>query len=256
LRYALELEHEPRRRFLLERLHLLEALAVGHGEHVLAPAQELDGLHDAAREALLLERGVDEVARDRDRDPAFFLEHAEGDLLAGLEHDPRDVAGHEGADRDPRHADVADDQHARGRAPLRLRAEQRLEEARDGVDGYQPLPLVEDHGRGQETQVAADRGEALAVVEADLPLLVREGHGSPGGVAHHVHAQARDHLVDRQELDVAPSEDGKELAPLALGEQDERDGIGGDQERGGEDENGDRQRSGADNIASHGRGGP
>ncbi len=117
-RRGVELQDEPRRALLLVRLHLLEAASEGDAQDVVAPALVLDPVHDPSGEALLLERHLDEVPRDRDEHLPFLLHHAEGDLLAGVEDDADQVPGDEGVHAHPRHGHAADQQRARGGAPF------------------------------------------------------------------------------------------------------------------------------------------
>jgi hypothetical protein len=92
------------------------------------------------------------------------------------------------------------------------------------------VAVLERDGRGEEPQVAVHGGEALLRVEPDLVLLVRERRRPSGRVAHDADAEAGDHEIDRNELELAAG-DGKDFAPLGLGEHREgsrkSDGKGG-----------------------------
>ncbi len=101
--------------------------------------------------------------------------------------------------------------------------EEGAEEPRQRIDRDQPATLLEEHRGREQTQVAVDRRQALAVVEAHFVPLVGEGNGPGRGVARDRDAEARDHLIQGQELHVSPHH-RKELPALPLGE--EHDGRG------------------------------
>jgi hypothetical protein len=143
-RRTLKLDHQARRALLLESLHLLETLAEGHREEIVLAPQELDRVHDSPRQPVLLQGHVHHVAGHRHRDPTLFLLHPEGELVTCVEDHPGDVPRREGADRDPGHRGVADEEHAGGRPPLHLHPEEGSEQARERVQGHEPSSLVEE----------------------------------------------------------------------------------------------------------------
>ena len=238
---GLEVEDEARRLLLLESLDLLETLAEGDDEHVLATAHELDLLHDAARHPLLLEDGIHHVTGHRHRDPSLLLVDAEGHLFAGVEDHTRSVAGEEGAHRHPRDARVAEEHHARRGPPLDLDPEEGLEEPRQRVDGDEPLSMVVDDGRREQAQVAPHRGEAFPLVDGDFSFLEAEGGRGAAGVARQAHPEARHDLVDGHELHLTASLHGRDLAALTFSEDHDRGGCRRDErsrprEQGGSDQ--------------------
>ena len=91
-RRGLELEHQPRRLLLLVRLQLLEAPAQRDREHVVASAQELHRVHDAAASAAPAAAHVHEVARDRRPSPALSCCTRNGTFSLASKHHAHRVA--------------------------------------------------------------------------------------------------------------------------------------------------------------------
>jgi hypothetical protein len=142
-----ELEDEARRAVLLERLHLLEAAAQGHGQDVVLAADVLHPLHDAAGQTLLLEADVHQVLDHRDRDAPLLLHDAERELLGRVHDHAHEVSRHERAHVDVGDVHFAHEEHARGRPPLGPHTQQRPQQARYPVDRHEPLVALEERGR-------------------------------------------------------------------------------------------------------------
>ena len=172
---------------------------------------------------------LDEVARDGHRDALLLLVHAEGHRLAGLQHHAHGVARDERGHVDARGA-------ARRRPPARATppatppacASSGCSRRGSESTGDQPAALLDQHRRREQAQVAAHRGQALAVVEHDLAALRRSASRDE---AARVGARASrpwpaTHLVERDQLRAA-AHDGHDLAPVALGQHDDRDRAGG-----------------------------
>ena len=149
---------------------LLEAAPERDREQVVPPPDELHAVHDAAGQPLLLVGHVEQVARHRHRHagpPPALTRNGTFSLASRTTRtdspDTNVVTFTRGAGTLPTSSTREAARHS-----ARL-FEQRPEQARQRVHGHEPAAPLVQRGAGHQAQVAADRGQALLVVQRDLP---------------------------------------------------------------------------------------
>jgi len=186
------------------------------------PVGEADGLHDTLRRlrGQRRVRRIERVGVELDRQVIAVLRYGRSRARRGVDRQPRGVAERIVADRNPRHAHVADHEQARRFPEIEPCVVDQRERAADELDRDEPAASAARRRRRQRHEPARHRCQRLVGREDDRLSLVRHRNGAER-VFTNGDLERRREIVQRDEFLVGDDAE-RERAAAVLREHRER----------------------------------
>ena len=159
--------------------------------------------------------GVEGVGIDAHQQPALLLRDRRRRARRDLERDPQQRRAVVVLRRDARHAQVAEDEQARGRTKIEPRVVDRRERAADELHGNQPSVVPPRERRGQRHESAGRGHQRLIGRQHDRLVLVCRGDGARRRVFAHLELEQTREIVEPDHLMSLHFDGRQRAAPLA-----------------------------------------